>query len=170
MAFTGNPNERGVTLVELLVVFAISAALMAISVVALRHYYWVRSLEGGADEVTSEMRAAQARSMAESHPLVYGVRFKVDSPNWGLVRYSPVTGTCTDQGSRSFDAGVDVAGVDFQPSTLYASDATAVCLAAFPGSEFALFFARGVATAGTVTLRQDAIDRSEEIEVIGLTG
>ncbi|MGH2693269.1 MAG: pilus assembly FimT family protein [Actinomycetota bacterium] len=165
--------ERGFTLVELLVVMAISVALMAIAIGAIRHYWLVRSLEGGTEEIVSEMRAAHARTMAESHPLVYGVRFTVGESRWDLVRFDPRAAPgdqCTIAGTNDFDADVYVSSGSFESSTSYDSDATDVCSAAFPGSVFALFFARGTATAGEVVLRHDGIDRSEDIDVLGLTG
>lgn len=165
--------ERGFTLVELLIVMAISVALMAIAIGAIRHYWLVRSLEGGTEQVVSEMRAAHARTMAESHPLVYGVRFTVGESAWELVRYDPRAeegDRCTIAGSNDFDADVYVSSASFESSDKYDSEATADCASEFPGSVFALFLARGTATAGEVRLQHDGIGRSEDIEVLGLTG
>jgi prepilin-type N-terminal cleavage/methylation domain-containing protein len=167
-------DQRGFTLIEMVMIIAVSAIMFAIAGLAIRHYYWIRSLEGGANEVVSELRAAHSRTMAESHPLVYGVRLKEGSSDWGLVRYDPgaVPGTqCTSAGSNDFAADVYVLSATFEHSNLrYGSDATTACLAAFPGYDFALFFARGTATAGEVVLRHDRINRSEEIDLLGLTG
>jgi prepilin-type N-terminal cleavage/methylation domain-containing protein len=171
-------GQRGFTLIELAMIMAVSAILFAIAGLAIRHYWWVRSLEGGANEVVSELRAAHTRTVAESHPLVYGVRFEVGSSDWGLVRYEPgdatavppIPASCESRGANKFAGDVYVASATFEDSVRYDSDATSECLVAFPGQVFAFSFARGTATAGEVVLRQDAIDRSEEIDVLGLTG
>lgn len=170
-------KEDGFTLVELMTVIGLAVIMLALSASAIRHFWLVRSLDGGRAEVVSQLRELQQRVTTETTPLVFGARFPtVPSSRWGLVRYNITTGTCTEYEPRSFDAGVVVQGADFdEPSWI------GTCRSALgANNEFVFFFARGSATQGAlgsgpganpaVELRQPALGRSRYVGVTGITG
>lgn len=162
-------DQRGFTLMELLTVMMIMGILFSLSAVALRHYWRVQSLHGGRADVTSGLRSAQESAVTESQPLVFGVRFRVGSSAWDLVRYNPDAGTCSVERPRSFSAGVVVSAASFA----VASGITSTCRSQIAGAtsdEFAFYFPRGTATAGSVTLRQPSLGRTLSLSVTPMTG
>lgn len=169
-------NQEGFSLVELMVVMALTSILLTLGAFAIRHFYLVRSLVGGQDETVSQLRAVQAKVMAESNPLIYGVGFREGTGEWAIVRYNsapPVS--CESDGTRGFDAGVVISDVNFS-NTVGGQDVSAivsVCGSQFTGvptDGWVFFLPRGMATPGTLTLRQPALDRTEGIQVTGLSG
>jgi len=172
-------DEDGFTLIELLVVMAISAIVLTLSVTALRSYWFGQALNGSVDGVTTQMRQAQQQAESESHPLVYGVWFTTvgDATRWGTLQYDPdpdLSVHCSEIGKRSFSTGVQVKAVSFAEDSPRSSDCrSALGAASVPGAgsaEIAFFYARGTATPGTITLEQTNLDRSESLNVTGITG
>jgi prepilin-type N-terminal cleavage/methylation domain-containing protein len=167
-------REAGYTLIEILTAIAISAILMTLGASALRGYWFGRALRDGAEQVVSELRNVQERSVSESHPLVYGGWFDDGSSEWGVVRFDPKDVSVTEDdecavvsGPNEFSAGVVVDEVSFDDMT----PQTSVCASAVPsGSEIAFFFARGTASPGSVTLLQPRNGDTETVTVTGLTG
>ena len=173
-------GESAFTLVELLVTISLVAILLTLAASALRQFWFVRSLEGGADQVVTQLRTMQQSAVAESNPIVYGAAFVEDTETWQPLRYLPPTtaggsGTCDPAGGLKYlDAGVVFSEVDFsgEPAGLDATDAVDACAEDAPGADddgFVFFLARGTARPGTVTLYQPNLDRSEIVEVVGLT-
>lgn len=149
------------------------AILMTLAVGSLRTYWLVRSLEGGGDQVVSQLRESQEESRSESFPLVYGAWFDVGTSNWKLVRYDPfagVGGECLVDGTRTFDAGVTISSASFAEET----DIAPKCTAAIPGAvatEFVFFYAQGSATAGDITIGHPGLPgRQRTITVTPMTG
>jgi type II secretion system protein H len=167
-------RDQGFTLIEILTTIAIGAILLTLGASALRGYWFGRALHDGAEQVVSELRNAQERAVAESHPLVYGGWFDQDSSEWGVVRFDPKDASVPGDdecvvisGPNKFDAGVVVDEVSFED----VSPQTTVCAPAVPtGAEIAFFFARGTASPGEVTLVQPKNGDTETITVSGLTG
>jgi prepilin-type N-terminal cleavage/methylation domain-containing protein len=167
-------RDQGFTLIEILTTIAISAILLSLGATALRGYWFGRALHDGAEQVVSELRNAQERSVSESHPLVYGGWFDEGSAEWGVVRFDPkdVSVPGDDEcvvvsGPNEFSAGVVVDEVAFED----ASPQSSVCAPAVPdGAEIAFFFARGSASPGEVTLVQPRNGDTETISVSALTG
>lgn len=161
-------KEEGFTLIEIMAAMALAAVLMTLGAMSLRTFWWHRSLEGGADQIVSQVRELQERVVAETHPLVYGARFRAGSPTWGLVQYDPDAGTCTQYTTHTFDTSVYVSAASFS------SDPTVTnfCRTALsaPSDEFVFFYARGNATPGSVTIRHDGLDEEESVTVAGVTG
>lgn len=176
-------DERGFTLVDLLVTMAITATLLTLGASAVRHFWLVRTLEGAADDVQSGLRSLHEQATSESHPLVYGARFRVGSSEWYVFQYNPNASTesgwsCTDRTPREatfrFDGGVTVSSASFSLDSA-ASTIRDRCGSVLPGvagssDEYAMFYARGDATPGSVTLRQPALGRARTVDVLGLTG
>lgn len=177
---SGSGSESGFTLVELLVALALISVLATLAAFSLRQFWFVRALEGGKDGMVTTMRGIQQRVASASNPLVYGARFTVGSSVWELVEYHRESDPpiCTDiqigdlDPEQEFGVGVRISAVDFddyvdeRPSGDV--DVTSTCLGA--GTDIVWFFARGSATAGSVTVTQSTLGRSETICVAGLTG
>lgn len=167
-------SQEGFSLVELMVVMALTSILLTLGAFAIRHFYLVRSLVGGQDETVSQLRAVQAKVMAESNPLIYGVGFDEGTSDWEIVRYNSATGVCAGDGNRAFDAGVVISDVNFT-DTVGGLDVSGIATAcsgviSAPTDGWVFFLPRGMATPGTLTLRQPALDRTEGIQVTGLSG
>ena len=163
-------RERGFTLVELLTALMLIGILLSLGVFALRNYWMRQSVVGGASELVSGMRGAQELAVTESQPLVFGVRLEVGSSEWDLVRYNPTPPeSCKVERPSTFPSGLVVSAASF----VEASGITATCRSQIPGAagdQFVFFFPRGTATAGTVTLRQPAINRSVSLSILPMTG
>jgi prepilin-type N-terminal cleavage/methylation domain-containing protein len=164
-------HEDGFTLIELLVAMSLAGILMALSAGALRNYWLTQALNGATEDVISQLRQVQQRTDAESHPLVYGVRFEVGSSNWAIVKYDPKSATtasddtCTPDSARVFADGVVVSTASFDAPSLIDKSK---CPEA--DEEFAFFYARGTATEGSVTLRQLSTGKTRTVSVLPLTG
>ena len=172
-------REDGFTLIELLTVMALSAVLLTLSAIALRHFMYVQALSGSTDSVITQMRQAQQQSESESHPLVYGVWFVNvgDSTRWGTLKYDPdpaLSQHCKEIGKRRFERGVQVKAVSFAVDSVRTSECrTAIGSAGVDESasaQIAFFYARGTATPGSLTLEQTVLDRSTTLDVTGITG
>ena len=174
-------DQAGFSLVEILAGVALTAILMTLGAFAIRHYWFVRSLQGAQDEVVSQLRRQQQRSVAESHPRIYGARFPggTDAATWGLLRVQLATSTapatCVEYETRRFDAGVRVFNPSATADTAFAaaSPETELCRSstgAGADDEFVFFDARGTATPGRVTVRHPVLARRKVVCVYGLTG
>ena len=178
-------SDRGFTLIELMATILLMAVLMAIAVFALRHFWFVRSLAGTQDQVVTELRQLQQRTMAESHPISYGAMFTEGAYGMSVVSYDSTrfpSDPAAAQNCRKeaetvdFEGGVrivDVAGfpTDFdRPGAAIVGACTPLAAATTGDDHFVFFFARGTATPGTVSLEQPNIDRFESVRVSGLAG
>ena len=183
-------GEAGFSLLEVMTVMTIIVVLTGLGAFAIRHFWLVRSLSGGQDEVVSRLRSLQESSVAESHPIVYGAFFfegEDDIPRWGEVRFNPDDATCVATPAE-LDAGVYLADVDTGASlpglspTEFGEMVTA-CDAGVeeayvtdgfgdPGAADGYFFylARGVANSGSLLLEQPILGRTAGVTVVGLTG
>lgn len=172
-------DERGFSLIEILAVIALSAILLTLGAGALRHYWLVHTLDAATDEVVTQLRQVQERTVSESHPLVFGVRFRDGSSQWDVVKYDPAgSGSCTREQQNTFDNGVLSAGVQvigprfpMDPTRPELVSCKAQSWAAST-DEFVFFYARGNAVEGDLTLRQPALGptRDETVDVFGITG
>ncbi len=161
---------------EVLVVLAMTALLLTLGAGAARHYWLLHSLEGGADQVVARLREIQERTVAESHPLVYGAWFKESASggDWGVLKFNPRdTSTSADDTCSQEGASHDLASGVYVDSATFAAgpDETGICASVAPSaSDLVFFFARGSATKGEIVLRQDDLERSRTISVVGVTG
>jgi prepilin-type N-terminal cleavage/methylation domain-containing protein len=167
-------REDGFTLIEILVTIAIMSIVMMVGAGALRQYWLSRAVNDGADSLQSQMRAAQERAVSESHPIVYGIRVDPGTSDWWVVRYDPVNAgtaddTCTTQQTHKFSTGVVIQSASFTGDT-YVADFCRSKLGAPGDNQFALFYPRGNATGGTVTLRQPTVGRERTVNVAAVTG
>jgi hypothetical protein len=138
----------------------------------LRQFWFTQALYGGRDEAITQLRAQQERVVSESHPLVFGARFRAGSPDWALIQYDPATNTCSSTRAMRFDSGVSVVDASFSEAGSMAP-IVAECRSdlAVPNTDkFVMFFARGTASAGTLTLTQPALGRSIALTVRPVTG
>ena len=171
-------SESGFTLIELLITIGLMSILMTLAAFALRHFWFVRSLEGGKQQMITQLRQIHTRVGAASAPLVYGARFTAGSGEWDLVEYDTSTPGAPCEPIREgtfdkeleFDAGVVVSAADFASygTTAGSNNITGPCLNG--ATDIVWFFARGTATRGFVTIRQPILNRSETVCVAALTG
>jgi len=169
-------TEAGFTFVELLVGMMMLVVLMTLGAFALRQFWLTHSLRGGREEVVNQLRQLQQRSVSESHPLVYGARFKVGSPTFGLVKFNPndtattTDDTCVQMSTVTLGSNVQVTEVDFTD----AAGITSLCRTQIGGAtldEFAFFYARGTATEGELTLQTPSMpEKTLSLSVTPITG
>lgn len=144
-------RENGFTLTELLMVTAVIGIALTLGAAAFNRYWKVRSLTGAIDEVVTELRAEQQDASTQTHPSVWGAWFKQGTSEWGVVRGNAETGTCQVTSRRTLPTRVTVGSVAFDDVIDPALSAN--CAAdAGTGAEVVLFFARGSATGGSVSL------------------
>jgi prepilin-type N-terminal cleavage/methylation domain-containing protein len=179
-------KEQGFTMVELMVTIGLAAILFTLSAGAVQNYARVQSLDGAVDEVITQLRLAQQKTISESNPVIYGVRFRDGSGAWDLIRFDPVgTGTaddvCTVEDSIDLSTGVFPRVVRVKNPTFPISETPstppelAECRTA-PGAQatdaFVFFYARGNATQGSLTLHHPNLGSSRDrtVNVVGITG
>jgi prepilin-type N-terminal cleavage/methylation domain-containing protein len=168
--------ERGFTILELVSVLAVLSIVLTLGASGFRHYWLLHSLDSAQGEVATQLRQIQARVASESHPFIYGARFTPGSSTWSLVKY--------DQGKDRLSTDDDACALDGPERTLPGIEVVAPPASGFssaPGVElskcgaahstdvFVMFYAKGTATGGKLTLRSTALDRTREIEVSSLT-
>ena len=176
----GRPSEGGFTLVELLMTMALLSIVLTLAAFELRQFWFVRSLEGGKNEMITTLRGIQQRVTSASNPLVYGGRFTVGSSEWELIQYNRTSTppACTSirlgdlDPRQEFGAGVRVSSASF---TDYVDErptgsvnVTDICRGS--ATDIVWFYARGSATAGQVGVTQPVLGRSETVCVSALTG
>lgn len=170
-------RQEGFTLIELMVAMGLAAILLTLSASTVRNFWLERSLEASVDETVTQLRQTQSRATGESHPLIYGIRFRANSNAYSIVRFNPLDQTtvvddvCEEAGNRTFEDGVVVHAVAFDDG---ASDLMSACSTAASGyatgDDFVFFYARGSATAGTLSLRHSTTGDIKTIGVLPLTG
>jgi prepilin-type N-terminal cleavage/methylation domain-containing protein len=169
-------NEQGFSLIELMVAMLVASLLMGLGYTAFRSYWLNRGFEGAHTQIVTELRHLQELTVSETHPIVYGARFRpssaytTDSGRWTVIKYNPTdpVAQCKELGTTEFGGGAFVAQATFDPppSTMDASLCPGYGSA---GNRFVFFFARGTATAGTLTLKNDILEKTSDVGVLGLT-
>lgn len=144
-------REDGFTLSELLIVMLVMSIVLGLGAYSLRRYWQTRALHGSVEEVVTELRAEHQKATSESHPWVWGAWFKQGTPRWGVVRANSATGACQVTSRRTLSTSVTISAVSFADVTSPALS-SACAAAAESGAEVVLFFARGSATEGSVSL------------------
>lgn len=174
----------GFTLIEVMTASLMILTLAALAYAPLRNYWFRSALEGGADDLISEVRGLQSRVTAESHPLVYGIRFTntgnwMAEGKWGLVKHDPTGGPggtplCTQIGTGQFGSGLFGADVSLVAPSFTVTPETTQCRTNLSSAtdQFAFLYARGTATAGTVTVHEGNLGTDEDIilQIHPLTG
>ena len=169
-------SESGFTLVELLVGMMLLVVLFTLGAFALRQFWLNHSLHGARSEIVSQLRQIQQQSVSESHPLVYGARFRVGSSTYGIVKFNPhdtsttTDDTCTESRTVTMGSNVKVSAASFTD----ASGITSLCRSQISGAssdQFVFFYARGTATEGNLTLELPALPgRTLSLGVTPITG
>lgn len=175
MSETRARGQAGFTLVELLTAFMLLTIVVTLTVAALRHYWFVQSLEGGKDEVVTQLRGLQQRVISETFPLVYGARFTPNRSSWQHVQFNPDDGTCDkvqegDLDGGQFSGDVRIESSSFDTYTSGGTDVSELCREGIDDAEVVFFFARGTATEGEITLVQPRLDRRKTVCISGPTG
>jgi prepilin-type N-terminal cleavage/methylation domain-containing protein len=167
-------NEQGFSLIELMVAMLVASLLMGLGYTAFRSYWLNRGFEGAHTEVITDLRNLQEQTVSESHPIVYGARFKssgtytTDSGSWTLIKYNPNASTkCTEGRTEELGGGAYVSAATFDPPPVITAS---LCDGyGTSGNHFVFFFARGTATEGDLTLRNDQLGKTSTVRVHELT-
>jgi hypothetical protein len=155
---------------------ALLSVILALGASGFRSYWLVSSLDSAQGDVATQLRQIQARAASESHPFIYGARFTPGSSSWSLVKYDQGTDrtttaddTCTPDGAaRSFPGIVAVGSPSSSFTTPLGVD-KAKCGGAYSTDLFVMFYAKGTATGGTLTLRSVGLDKTRTVAVSSLT-
>lgn len=155
---------------------ALLSVVVALGAAGFRHYWLLHSLDSAQGDVATQLRQVQARVASESHPLIFGARFTPGSSAWSLVKYDQGTDRLsTSDDSCAMDGGVrNLPGVVVvgSPDSAFSAPAgvdKSKCGGNFSGDVFVMFYAKGTATGGKVTLRSPALNRNRVVEVSSLT-
>jgi type IV fimbrial biogenesis protein FimT len=145
-------NKRGVTLIELVVVFAIIAIGTVLVVPNIGAWLPNYRLRSATREITSTLRTAQMKAV--SNNIEYGVAFNTGSQQYQLYRSSG--GLVTDGPLTDLPAGIQFNSVTF------AADGTL-------GLPFARFLPNSSSNGGRVILRNTK-GNQRQITVLLSTG
>lgn len=161
--------EDGFTLLEVLTVTVLAGILFTLGAFAFRHYWFVQSLHGSQGEIVTQLRQLHERTVSETHPLVFGARFRPGSPQWGIVKYDPTAASspCTEIATRRLDSDVEISAASFATASGVGDACSSL---GRPGDAFVFFFARGNATEGSLVVRQKQLDRTLGVSVAAVTG
>lgn len=155
---------------------ALMSIILAVGATGFRHYWLLHSLDSAQQDVATQLRQIQARAASESHPFIYGARFTPGSSTWSLLKY--------DQGTDRLTTSDDTCAVDGEvrklpgviarpsPDSAFSEPAgvdKAKCGGAHSTDLFVMFYAKGTATGGQVTLRSTTLGKDRVIEVSALT-
>lgn len=168
--------DDGFTILELISVMALLAVVLTLGAAGFRHYWLLHSLESAQGDVASQLRQIQARVASESHPYIFGARFTPGASTWSVIRYnqgsdrlSTSDDSCSIEGEvRTFPGVVTVGSPDSAFGSAQGVDFSK-CGGAHSTDVFVMFYAKGTATGGKLTLRSEALDRTREIHVSSLT-
>ncbi len=155
---------------------ALSSLVLTLGATGFRQYWLLHSLEGAQGDVATQLRQVQARVASESHPFIYGARFTPGSSSWAIVRYdqgtdrlSPNDDGCNVEGGVRTMQGVETVAAPASAFTAPQGVDLSKCGGPHGTDVFVMFYAKGTATGGTLTLRSRALDRTREIHVSSLT-
>lgn len=174
-------QERGFTLIEVLVAMVVALIMMTLGAAAMRQYWFVRSVVGASQQVTAQLRQLQSQADSVSHPVVYGAWFlpgQTNSQEWGTLDYDPTivnpSDRCTMGSPKELPTDVRVVGAPFADTTTLTSACKTVLQSAGVANASAaktvFFYARGNSTGGELTLARDGVAGQRTIEVAALTG
>lgn len=177
------PREDGFTLIEVLVAMALISIIVTLGASSLRRYWLVQSVVQVQGEQKAQLRELQQRAVSESNPLIFGVRYRLGTSEWSVVRYDPQTSGTTDDdlctqeptAGSTFPNGVQVSSASF--ATTSAVDLSK-CPQNTASDRFVWFFAKGSATGGPnaaspigrVEFTQPKTAGINALCVVGLTG
>lgn len=168
--------ERGFTILELLAAVTLLSVVLSLGAVAFRHYWLVHSLDSAQGDVATQLRQIQSRVSSESHPFIYGARFTPGSATWSLVRYNQGTDrlstsddSCVADGTARTLPAAEVVGPPASSFSAAQGVDLSECGGAHATDVFVMFYAKGTATGGQLTLRSPALGRTREITVSSLT-
>lgn len=159
---------------ELMVVMAVTGILLTLGAFSIRQFWHVRSLNGAQDTIVTQLRQAQQRSVAESHPKVYGVAVLPGQSDFAVVQGTATTNACSVVNRQKLGDGV----VFTSNSNLgTATTMTTNCRTALGNNSYLMvfFYPRGTASVGAVAanqlieLSQPAIPRTKGIQITPLT-
>lgn len=150
--------------------------VLTLGATGFRHYWLLHQLESAQGEVATQLRQTQARVASESHPFIYGARFTPGSPAWALVKYNQGTNrlstaddSCNVDGPARSLGGVETVAAPASGFTAPQGVDLSKCGGAHSTDVFVMFYAKGTATGGKLTLRSATLDRTRAIHVSSLT-
>ena len=139
-------NQKGVTLIELVVVFVIIAIGAALTTPNIGGWMTNYRLRSATRDIVSTMRVAQLKAI--SHNLRYQISFDVANRNY-ILQYQNTAGTWIDEGAlQTLPTGV-------QFNTTFGNTAS--------------FFPNATSTNGNITLNNTK-GTTKRIQILGTTG
>lgn len=155
---------------------ALLAIVVTLGASGFRHYWLLHSLESAQSDVATQLRQIQARVASESHPFIYGARFSPGSSTWSLVKYdqgsdrlTTADDSCAASGAARKLPGVETVGPPASGFSAPPGVDVSKCGGAHTTDLFVMFYAKGTATGGTLTLRSTTLNRTREVRVSSLT-
>ena len=79
-------NNRGLTLIELMVVIAIIITLSGLTAITIRYFKPNTNLKVATKDIGQQLNYAKQRSITEQ--IIYGIFFDTDNNNYQLIRFS----------------------------------------------------------------------------------
>lgn len=148
--------DQGFTVLEMAVAMVMFGVLSGFATTGWLHYTRAHELRSGVDQVTSLLRNAQERSLAEA--TTYCVSFGTDNRSYTLYKFTcDASGTMVGSTMKTPSANVLFGSASFTTSD--GTQARAVT-----------FTPRGSATPGRLTIRRGEGAKTYTISVEGLTG
>lgn len=179
-AASGSRDERGFTLIEMVVTMSLAGILVAAAAWGLHSYSDAQAERGTANNVISSLRDVAQRAQAEGR--AYCVSFDkdpaspADSASWSVWRYSCTPWSGTDiRGDAISSVKIDSKSAQGKALITSVSFATAVPSGFVGGCDSTAslgcvyFFPRGVSSTGTLSVVRSGSSATYTVHLEGLT-
>jgi prepilin-type N-terminal cleavage/methylation domain-containing protein len=163
-------REGGFSLIEMLVTISIAGIVMATATIGFGAYSKARAESGTANNLVNSLRDAAERAQAEGR--TYCVSFD-STTTWSVWRYA-----CTTSGAGGSALATPLGGITktqgtsyltFSGSSFTAPTTLGMAYSCGTSGSCVYFYPRGVASAGSLTVRRSGSTKTYTVNVGGLT-